>query len=238
MNEEELQILFVLYLIVIIFKACLSVYLGARVVGRAKRKEEFELDFLFGVFFLMVCLLISRSLYLYFDFFLTGFDTALFHVYPNIVVWKFAALINSLGFVVLLFIFDMKALKFKTKGALSYAFLAIELFRFFYPVNSEADFRFISAIGFIEMPFVAIIPITFIYMGIKVETIRKKALIVVLGILIYGLGGILVGESTLGPLREAYGTQIHIFIFLMFLISKIVGLSMLSYSFPKFYAED
>ena len=120
-------------------------------------------------------------------------------------------------------------------GLISYILLALELIVVLYPVDSMEDFQFISMIGTFQILLMAFIPGIFLYIGIKSDTHRKLAFIIVFGILIYVAGGFLIGEHVLSPLRELYGDQIHVIAFFIFVITKIIGLTLLSYASTKFY---
>lgn len=229
------NILFTLIIIVIIFKALLSGYLFYKIIKKTKKEGKFEFDFLFSIFVLILFLCISRSILLYYDFFLTYFNPDLFWIYPNIIYWKLADLFPITGFVIMAFIMDKKALNFKLKGVVGYVIAGLEVFKMLYPVNSEEDFRFISSFGLIQSAILVIIPAGFLYIAVKSDTLRNLAIIIILGISIYALGGILIGESVLAPLRELFGENVHVSVFFVFVITKIVGLSMLAYAMTKFY---
>lgn len=233
-NTLEFELLFYLTIVVIIAKVIFSLYLGIRILQKKKRVGEFQFDFMFGLFVLMLTLLISRIMLCYFDFFLTKLNEDTYYLSPNIEVWKTATLISVIGFIVLLFIIDKRVLRFKFKGIPAYILIGLALFQFLYPVDNIEDFRFISMIGLFQMVVVAWVPLLFLYIGIKTPGLRKISFTIVIAILIYAGGGLLVGEHILGPLRAAYGNEIHVLIFFVFVITKIIGLSLLSYSSTQF----
>lgn len=235
-EDPVYQLFYILILVVLIFKATLSLYLAIKIYKKSKREGEFKLDFLFAVFALIVCLFISRAFYMYFDFYLTYFDPNEFWKPENIWAWNLGTLFASMGFIIMWFIIDKEALKFKLKGIPAIFLTVWGIFRYLYPVNSLEDFQFISSLGFVDMVIVAVIPMIFLYIGIKVEGLRKTAFIIVLAVLIYGVTGMMVGEHILGSLREIYGDQeAQITVYLIFVLGKIIGLSLLTYSVSKFY---
>ncbi len=220
-------------LIVIATKFALSAYLLKKVLDKKKSGGEFKFDFIFGVFILMICLGISRSLYFYYDFFMTQFDPDKLWRYPNVMVWKIAGLISTIGIVFLLYILDKTVLHFKFKGLLSIAILIIALVQFFYPINSAEDFVFVSSLGFFGVMFALIIPLVFLYLGIKTPGLRKVCFLIVFGIIVYSLGSFLVSENVLAPLRESFGSRIEVTAFLIFALAKIFGLTVLAYAVTK-----
>ncbi|MGQ4876369.1 MAG: hypothetical protein ACP6IY_20085 [Promethearchaeia archaeon] len=233
-SNPEYNLLFVLYIMLLAMKLILIIYLGKKVIIRRKEEDFKAYDFLFSVFVLMICAFISRLLYLYFDFVLTKFDSDTFYLVPNVIVWKLAGFIGSLGFAFVLFIIDKKILDFKFKGIFAYIIIATSLFILFYPVNNSKDFEFVSALGLIPNLIGSVIPIIFLYIGIKAPGLRKTAFLIAFGVIIYGIGANLVSEFILAPLREIYGSQVVILMFFLFLVFKITGLIMVSYGTTKF----
>ena len=117
---------------------------------------------------------------------------------------------------------------------LSYLILGGSIFILFYPVNSPEDFQFVSAVSIVSSLGTVLIPVIFLYLGIKIPGLRKTALMITLGFIIYALGPILVNDAILEVLRTTYGDQIHIIIFFLFITLKITGLIIISYSVTKF----
>ncbi|MHA1148844.1 MAG: hypothetical protein ACTSR8_11460 [Promethearchaeota archaeon] len=134
------------------------------------------------------------------------------------------------------YIIDKEALKFKLKGIPAIFLSVWGIVRFLYPINSLEDFQFLSSLGFVDTAIIAVIPMIFLYIGLKVEGLRKTAFIVVIAVVIYGITGIFVGEHILGQLRDIYGDQeAQITVYLIFILGKIIGLSLLTYSTTQFY---
>ncbi|MHA1294341.1 MAG: hypothetical protein ACTSQJ_16985 [Promethearchaeota archaeon] len=233
-NSFEYNFLFALYIVLLSTKLILVIYLGKKVIKRRKEEDFKAFDFIFSVFVLMICAFISRLLYFYFDFVLTKFDSDTFYLVPNVIIWKLAGFIGSLGFAFVLFTIDKKVLNFKFKGIFTYIIIATALFILFYPVNTSEDFEFVSALGLIPNLIGSVIPIIFLYIGIKTPGLRKTAFIIAFGVIIYGIGANLVNEITIAPLREIYGHQVVILMFFLFLVFKITGLIMVSYGATKF----
>ena len=233
-NQLEYQIFLILTIFVIIFKFILAIYLGVKLKKKNKNREGFKLDFLISIFILIMTLAISRIFYMYFDFFLTEFNNELYYVMPNILYWKLATFISAIGFVIVLYVIDKTVLSFKFKGGLALVLLVAALIQLLFPVDSSADFQFVSSFSFAAVAVGIVIPLIFLYIGYKTPGLRKVAFIMALGVIIYGIGGLLVGEAVLNPLRVLLGDTIHIPIFFIFLTTKIVGLSLLAWGVTEF----
>lgn len=233
-NSYEFNLFFTLTIVVLAAKLLLALYLAKKILDKKKETGKISFDFIFSVFVMMLCLFISRLFFTYFDFFLTKFDESKYWKMPNIIYWKIASFISTLGFLIVLFIVDKTVLNFKFKGVLSYLMLIINIVQLLYPVNSAKDFEFVSSLSYISLGIGAIIPLIFLYIGIKTPGLRNISFLIVSAIIIYVIGGLLVGENILEPLRKTFGPQIHITVFFIFLISKIVGLCLLTYAVSKF----
>ncbi|MFX0023722.1 MAG: hypothetical protein ACFE9S_15450 [Candidatus Hermodarchaeota archaeon] len=234
-NSFEYNLLYTLTLILMISKFLLTIYLSKRVIEKKKERGKFEINFVFGIFILMLGLLISRLIYFYFDFYLTLYDETLLHLMPNVVFWKVANFISSVSFVMLLFIIDWKMLKFKFKGILAYGLLGVALFQLIYPVASAEDFQLISAVGMLGLLIMILIPALFIYIGVKRPELRKTSFIFVLGAIFYFLGSIIESEFIVAPLQALFGANVRFIVFLVTLIIKITGLMIITLSSMKIY---
>ncbi len=231
----EYNTLFTLTIILIISKLVLVLFLFKRILEKTKEREEFKFDFIFIIFVIFLGLLISRLIYFYYDFFLTLFNPDLLYVYPNVLYWKVANLISNMGQVIAIFLIDKVLLKFRLKGSLSYIFLAISLIQFFYPISTAEDFQIASSIGLFVVLIMIILPIIFIYIGIKTPQLRKYSFIFVLGIAFYFIGSMIDSEFIVSPLQGIFGAQVRLVVFLTSILLKIAGLLIITYSGIKFY---
>lgn len=233
-SEQQLNILFIITLVLIAIKAILVVFLALKMHQRAKETEGFTFGFVFGVFIVMICLLVSRIFYTWFDFGLTKFDPTTYHLMPNVLIWKIASTISGAGYAYFLFKTDQKALDFKFKGIVSYVLIGIVLLQLFYPVSTPEDFYFISTLD-VFMNLVAIlIPLVFIYMAWKPSPVRKSSILVALGIIVYAIGANITIEILLVALEEAFNYDLRIIMFLISLILKASGLTMFSVGISQF----
>jgi len=233
-NTFEFNLLYVLTLILITVKVLLSVFLLRRILIKKKEDGKFTMDFIFSIFILILCAAISRAIYFYYDFYLTQFDPDKLWRIPNVYYWKIAGFIGSCALSFVLFVTDKKVLSFKFKGIFAYFVLTIASIQLLWPINSSSDFIFVSSIGIYASLAAILLPIIFIYVGIKTPGLRKVCFMIVVGIIIYAIGSFLVSENILAPLREIYGSPAEITAFFLFLTFKITGLSLLAYSVTKF----
>ncbi len=233
LDSPEFQGLFYIMVSITILKLVLCLYLGKKMRDKTKREGKFEFDFLFGVWFLMLMLFIGRAILTYWDFYLTKLDPNTYHLSPNVEIWKFCMILSSIGFATMLFIIDKKGINFKLKGIIAYTVIGLAIIRTLYPVHSMVDFQTLQVIQFFEVMMIFSITFIFIYMGIKVDAFRKTSVILVTGIIIYGLSSLIINEAIASVLRSSYGT--HLVAYSLFAGFKFVGLIMITYGTTKIY---
>ena len=231
----EFELFFILTLILIATKVVLLIYVGSKLIARKREGGSIGTEFIFGIFILLLSLLISRLFFIYFDFILTEFDSTQYYLFPNYIFWKIGMVTTSVGIGILLFITDKKVLNFKLKGIFTYIAFAGGIIILVYPVSSSDDFAFISGLSIISNGGIVILLFFFIYIAIKTPgSVRRNALFIVIGGLLYAVGVLLVNEAILTQLRNTFGEQIHILIFFLFILFKVIGLILMSYAFTKF----
>ena len=232
-NSFEFNLLFTLTIILIIAKIILTIYLAWEVRKKYMLTKKFSYDFLFGTFVLMLCLLISRLLWAYWDFYFTEFDPNRFYLDPGIIYWKIAALTMTLGLANFIFIIDRKVMDFKLKGILAYIMIVVAAIIIFYPVNNSQDYEVVSSLLlFLNIVSIAI-PIIFFYLGFKTPKFRMYFFSIAFGTILFAIGSNLVNEPILVPLRNMFGIEILVVVYLLFLIFKISGLLLISYGVLK-----
>jgi len=230
----EFNLFLTLTLILLASKLILCFYLLLQIYRRKKETGKITFSFITSAFVLMVCLFISRLIFAYWDFFLTEFDPNKFYTYPNVVYWKCASLTMAIGFSAFFFALDKNILKFKFKGVLAYIMLTVGLIQLFYPIKDLQDFYVMASFAFILNLLAIAIPIIFIYIGKNAPQYRKSAYLIALGTIIYAIGTNIVIESFLAFLERIWGTNTRIIVYFLFLILKITGLSIFTYSISKF----
>lgn len=228
-NSIEFNILFWITIVVLIVKAFLSLFLGYKIYQRKKETGEFSFGFIFSVLVMMLSLFFSRLLYFQFDFFLTKFNPNEYYQFPNVFYWKFAVLISAIGYATVLFTIDRTILSFKFKGVLAYLILIVSLIVIFYPVDSSADFRFVSGFLFVINIIAITLPVLFFYIGLKAEQYKKPSFLIAIAVILYAIGANIINEAVL-----AFFADLRLLIYFIALILKTIGLILYSYSVTQF----
>ncbi len=228
----EYNLILTFTLIVLVTKLILSIFLGKKIYDKWKETRELSFGFITSVFVMMVCLFISRILFMQYDFVYTKFDPNLFHLYPAILYWKTATLISMIGYATFLFTIDRKILDFKYKGIFSYIILGLALIAFFYPVSSSQDLEYIGIILLFANVVAIIIPILFFNIG-KNQGYKKPAYMTAIGIIIFAIGANIVNESLVNFLEGYFGGA-RVLLYLLSVIIKVTGLVTFSYGITKF----
>ena len=234
-NTFEYNLFLTLTIILLCVKSILALYLLKEILNRRKKEGgKLRVDFVFAIFVFLLCLIASRIVYIIFDFQLTYFDANTYYKFPNYIFWKTGLVLGVIGFSIIIYIIDKKALKFKFKGILAYFPIAICIIICLWPINSSEDITFLSLLGIISTATGLIIIILFVYIGITVKPLRKISFLLTWGFLLYAFGSALISEFVLEPARVMYGPNIHIIAYFAYLIFKTIGLILISYSITKF----
>ena len=152
--------------------------------------KENRLILAFAVLFLLIG--IGRIFFIYFDYFLTNFDSTLYIMYGG--YWKLASIFPFIGFIFVVFMAEKEIYKAKTKylvGIFGLVFIVISMV--------IPDLGLAQVIGGIPTVIALLfIPISYLYLGIISEgEIRKKSFIIFIGITVYLLGYIILAEVLL-----------------------------------------
>jgi hypothetical protein len=225
------ELIFILTLVILVVKLTLVIYLGFKLNKKRASENKFATGFLRSVLIMMLCWFFSRLFYAYFDFFLTGFNDTLYHVFPNVWYWKVGSFLSALGIAVVLFTVDRKILQFKFKGIFAYVLLAAAIIQIVYPTSTPSDFDLISTIGVIGSLAAFMIPIFFFYIGAKTG-MKKIAWTIAFGTIVYTIGSSLVGETFIGVFLSVGLTKDVIY--LLHASLKALGLIMITYGGTHF----
>lgn len=234
LNSFEFQLFFGMTLVILLFKLLLAIYLGKNVYDRKKNAGKLKIDFLFSIFILLIFLFISRLFFIYFDFFLTEFNEALYYQFPNYIYWKLGIIFSSIGIAFVLYIIDRKVYNFKFKGIFAIIVIIGIFMVIFIPINSAADFNTASFLVIFAQIGTVLIPLMFIYIAIKTPGLRKTALFIAFGFIFYGLAALLINESFVTLMRDLFGPQIHVILFFLFMLFKIIGLGLITKGVTQF----
>ena len=193
-----------------------------------------KFGFIHGVVVLILCLLVARLSYMWFDFGLTRFDPETYYLFPNIWFWKTGGLISTTGYVIFIFITDRRVLKFRFKGIFAYIMISFSIFQFFYPVATKEAFNMVSAIDLISNVVAIVIPAFFFYVGSKPSPVRAAARAIGWGVIVYAIGGNIQIEALIVALIGAFGAQVRMLVYLISLFCMLGGLALFSYGVSQF----
>jgi hypothetical protein len=233
-SSLELNIFFVLSVILITVKVALLAYLSKKERDHVRESGKFSFGFAFGVIIVMVCLIASRLIYMQFDFALTHFDSSTYYEFPNVWYWKTATMIASVGYVIFIFVTDYRIFKFKFKGIFAYMIMAFALTLFFYPVHTKADFDFQSLFLLSANCVAIVLPVFFFYIGRTRSPYQIPSLLIAFGVIIYAIGASITTESLIVMFVSTFGEGARLMIYFTSLLSKITGLVMFSYGVSVF----
>ncbi|MEX2757396.1 MAG: hypothetical protein Q6365_018605 [Candidatus Sigynarchaeota archaeon] len=225
--DRELNIFLILSVFLVTAKAGLLAFLSKEEYDHTKAVGKFSFGFAFSVIILVVCLIVSRLIYMQFDFVWTRFDPGVYHLSPAIWYWKTATLIASMGYAVFMFVTDYRIFKFKFKGIFAYMIAAFATCLYFFPVNSKAEFDFVSMFLLSANCVTIILPFFFIYMGRQRSPYQIPSLLIAFGIIAYAIGATITTEAILASLPR-------IVVYFSSLILKIAGLVMFAYGVSAF----
>jgi hypothetical protein len=235
-GSQEQWILASMTLGIIIFKLVLFIELSIKYHAKKREEGVVAIDFLRAVMVLFLCLAIARTLAMIFDFFLTYLDMNNYAVGFNVWFWKLSMATSNIGNLVVLYTVDTKVLGRKLKYVpeiiMAIGIAVILLF----PVYKTADFVVLSQILIVAMAVSAIIPLVFLYLGIKIPGLRKIAFMIFFGVVIYIGAGLIVNGNTLNTIINSgsQGASMLVLAYSAYLVLKFVGLSILAYGTTRF----
>ena len=161
-----------------------------------KYRENKENKLVLGASLLFVAFGFSRLLMCMFDYFLTEFDPTTFQEFS--VYWKASNAILWAGFFIMIFIFETAAFKKKTHYIISIIFLVMTIISLAIP-----DFFLSQTMAAVPAGVaLAFIPLSYIYLAKHAE-IRKKALAIFAGFMIFVMGYFLLAEGLISAIIEA-----------------------------------
>ena len=232
-NSPEYNIIVALTITLLVVKLIISLYLGKKMIERKKETGKISYGFISSLFVLLICLFISRLFYFQFDFISTQMDPTTYHIFPNYIPWKIAAVVSAFGYANFIFIIDRKILGFKLKGFITYIIILVSIIIILMPVQSSADFDTISLLFLPINGAAIVIPIVFFYIGYKKEEWRSPAYLMAISVILYAIGANVLNESILTAIDSA-GSYIRVVMFLISLSLKTIGLVIIAYSTTQF----
>ena len=143
----------------------------------------------FALFFLFLGL--GRVFYLIFDFYLTNFNPNLFQT--HIIIWKIGSLLSEIGVGILIFITEKKVFEGRDKYIFFICYIIFVALMVAWPEFERAE-----DFGSYAVMFGAFILFSYIYLAVILEgEARKRAVLVVVGLLFYISGSVIVNEYVL-----------------------------------------
>src|SRR6056297_1979718 len=112
-NSNEFFIILGFTIFIVIVKLVVALTLTKKIQDKKARDETAGLDFMKGVDGFIILLLISRILYIVFDFHYTKFNEDLYYLSPNIWFWKIGMCISALALMYIVYVVDKKILNNK-----------------------------------------------------------------------------------------------------------------------------
>lgn len=230
-------IVFALTILIIGIKAVVVAFLWNRLMIARREQGFLAKDFLFSMFILILCFLISRILYTIFDFGLTDLNPNNYYIKPAVYYWQMGGMIGQLGIAYMAWIVDKKVLNNKFKGFFAIYILVFGIIWGLYPINSKEDFDLVSLIGIIGSLGGIFIPVIFFWIGFKTPGLRRIAWSIAIGITLYAVAAILINEALLQQLRDAWGLDLKMvqnIMHLIFTSLKVTALLLLAYGGRQF----
>jgi hypothetical protein len=219
---------------IILVKTILVIFLSIKLAKKRHEEKSVSFAFLASVLFLIICWLVSRFCYMYFDYVLTSFHTYLYYVSPNIWFWKAGSFIAAIGVAVVVWTVDRNILQNKFKGILAIIMFVAAVAQLVYPVSDDTSFNLVSMIGIVGSLGAFLIPILFLWIGIKTPGLRKVALAIAFGAIIYVLGNSLPNTNILA-IFTGLGMSSDI-VYLVSTLMKTIGLVLLAIGGSQFKA--
>jgi len=184
---------------------------------KTKNQLAFSLVFLF--------LGISRNLLIYFDYFIVQLNP---NGYNNLQIpWKLATFfwIAGLGFLIL--VSEYAVFKGKDYYLFFIGFAVVVAIAMFFIQN----FSMAQDLTVVAICFGAFIPISYIYMAIKLPMARRNVIILFIGFLIFGVGIIFMSERIV----ELIGLEYISILYLISAIFQIPGLLIMALGIRRLY---
>jgi hypothetical protein len=190
---------------------------------RLKITEKTKIQLSFCLVFL--CLAIGRAILVYSDYFLTGLDLNAYTTFQTI--WKIANLfeIAGLGFFILVSEYAV------FKGKDYYVFIIGFTIVVVIAMALIQDFFLAQTVSVAAVAFAAFIPISYLYLAIKLPMTRRNILILLIGFLIFGFGLILISAGFVNLLGVE---NIHL-TYLLSAIVQIPGLLVMAIIINRMY---
>lgn len=164
---------------------------------------------------------------LYFDFFLTEFNPLVYQNY--ILYWKLTNLITWVGYLTIIIVLERFILKGKSYYLISIFYLISIIISLV-----VSDFELVQIVAAIPTALgVLFIPFSYLYLA-KYSHIRKKALIIFFGYMVFFFGYLLLAQFIVNLFISISDMEQLTLVYLIYITSmifRIGGIALLSYGY-------
>lgn len=175
-----------------------------------------------------LCLGIGRSILVYSDYFLTELDLNAYVTFQDI--WKIANLFEIAGLGFLILVSEYAVFKGKDYFVFIIGFTIVVIIAMFI----IQDFFLAQTISVAAIGFAAFIPISYVYLAVKLPMARRNVIVLLTGFLVFGFGLILISAGFVNLLGIE---NIHL-IYLFSAIVQIPGLLIMAVAVKRMYFTE
>jgi MFS family permease len=175
-----------------------------------------------------LALAIGRAILVYSDYFLTGLNLEAYETFQ--MIWKVATLFEMMGLGFLIIVSEYAVFKGKDYYVFIIGYTIVVIISIFI----IQDFFLAQTVSVAAIGFAAFLPISYIYLAIKLPMARRNVIMLLIGFIIFGFGLLLISAGIVSLLGQE---NIH----LLYLISAIVqipGLLIMAISINRMYFTE
>lgn len=175
--------------------------------------------------FVFLCLAIGRAILAYSDYFITGLDLNAYQSFQ--LIWKVATLFEIVGLGFLIIVSEYAVFRGKDYYVFIIGYTIIVIISMFI----IQDFFLAQLVSVAAVGFAAFIPISYIYLAIKLPMARRNITMLLLGFIIFGFGLVLISAGIVNLLGLE---NIHL-LYLVSAIVQIPGLLIMAIAIKRMY---
>ncbi len=222
---------FFMYLAMILAFALIGVKITFSSLLLKEYYENREAKLLIPVAGLFFMLAVSRSILIYFDFFVTGLNDDLFQQYS--IIWKISMIFLSIGYAFFIYVSEKEIFIDKTKNIITILSIIILFVIFLVP-----NFDIFQTLLTLFLCLVTLFfPIGYVYIAKKsTGKTRKKAISVVVGFFTYMFCMIMLSAPLIEQLATILGMDVLLLTLIMYSISmviRMIALMLVKYGYSK-----
>jgi hypothetical protein len=191
-----------------------------------KFTEKTKIQLAFCLVFL--CLAIGRGILIYSDYFLTELDLNAYITFQT--VWKIANLFEIAGLGFLILVSEYAVFKGKDYFVFIIGFTIVVTIA----MGIIQDFFLAQTVSVAAIAFAAFIPISYIYLAVKLPMTRRNIVLLLIGFLVFGFGLVLISAGFVNLLGIG---NIHL-TYLFSAIVQIPGLLIMAIAIKRMYFAE